>query len=524
MKDNKKYLKAVKLLKDQLAYQPRTKEGGYWHKKKYPYQMWLDGLYMAEPFSASFAQRFNYPESFDDIANQFIISERHTRDASTGLLYHGWDESKKEKWANAVTGCSANFWGRAMGWYAMALVDVLDYFPEGQEKRDSLIQIFKRLATAIRKVQDIHTGLWWQVLDKPGLKGNYQEASASSMFVYALAKGVRNGYLDQSFLLTARKGFRGIQQHFITVDSTGHTCLNKICQVAGLGGTPYRDGSYEYYIHEPIVTNDPKGLGACILAANEIEIADEINSGKGKKVLLDSYFNNEKRTDEATGLVVPHHYKWNEPTDGGFSFLGDLFKYNGFKTATLYDEPTVKNLKGADIYVIVDPDYPKENPHPAYIEPADVKTITDWVKSGGVLVMMMNDTGNVEFDHSNQLAAQFGIQFNKDSRNRVEGNDYETGRLAAPAAFCKVASNIYLKQICTIKVTNPAESILTDKGDVIMAVSKIGKGTVFAVGDPWLYNEYLDGRKIPEMYQNYKAAQEWIHWLIKQIPAKSSKN
>ena len=138
--------------------------------------------------------------------------------------------------------------------------------------------------------------------------------------------------------------------------------------------------------------------------------------------------------------------------------------------------------------------------------------------------MMMNDTGNVEFDHSNQLAAQFGIQFNKDSRNRVEGNDYETGRLAAPAAFCKVASNIYLKQICTIKVTNPAESILTDKGDVIMAVSKIGKGTVFAVGDPWLYNEYLDGRKIPEMYQNYKAAQEWIHWLIKQIPAKSSKN
>jgi unsaturated rhamnogalacturonyl hydrolase len=519
--DNSKYLKAARLLKEQLNYQPRTNDSGFWHKNRYPNQMWLDGIYMAEPFYAEYAKRFNTPDAFNDIANQFILLEKHTRDPRTGLYYHAWDESKKELWANKTTGCSANFWGRSVGWYAMALVDVLDYFPKDNPKRDSLIRILRQLSAAVKNIQDAQTGLWWQVLDKRGEKGNYPEASASSMFVYALAKGVRKGYLDNSFLAVAQKGYAGIKKNFISVDSTGQTNLNKICAVAGLGGVPYRDGSYDYYVNEPVVTNDPKGLGACIMAAVEMEILADEKVGKGKKVILDSYFNDEKKEDEVTGKTLSWHYKWEETKDGGFSFLGDVFKDYAVNTTTLYEAPTSQNLKGADIYIIVDPDIPAENPDSKYIEPQHVKAITDWVKAGGVLVMLMNDTGNVEFDHANNLAKQFGIQFNKDSRNRVEGKDYDSGSFIAPSPIWKKSEKIFLKQICTIAVTPPAKSILTDKGDVIMAVSKVGKGTVFAVGDPWLYNEYVDGRKLPSSFQNFTAAQEWVQWLLKQIPSKA---
>lgn len=524
LSDNKKYLQAVKLLREQLNYHPRTNEGGFWHKKIYPYQMWLDGLYMGAPFYAEYSVRFNQPESFEDIANQFIWIENHTRDKKTGLLYHGWDESKKEKWANPETGCSPHFWGRAMGWYAMAIVDVLDHFPADHPKRGELLAIFNRMVVALKKVQDPKTGLWWQILDKGGVKGNYLEASCSNMFVYAIAKGVRLGYLNKSFLPMANKGFVGINKHFISVDpATGLTNLNRVCQVAGLGGRPYRDGSFEYYINEPIITNDPKGLGAAILAAVEMEILKDQVIGKGKKVALDSYFNNERKKDELKGSKVPYHYKWEETDNGGFSFLGDIFKNYGVNTTTLYDAPTKANLKGTDIYVIVDPDFPKENPTPNYIEETHINEIKNWVKSGGVLVLMTNDSNNVEFEKTNLLAKQFGIQFNQDSRNRVEGDDYEVGKVTAPAIFSPKKKFAFIKQVSTLKVTPPAKAILVDKGDVLMAVSKFGKGTVFAIGDPWLYNEYVDGRKIPAKYQNYSVAQDWVKWLIKQVPAKVSK-
>jgi len=188
----------------------------------------------------------------------------------------------------------------------------------------------------------------------------------------------------------------------------------------------------------------------------------------------------------------------------------------------LREGPTAQNLKNADIYIIVDPDTPQESEHPNYVEQPHIKAITDWVKAGGVLVLMGNDVGNAEFDHFNQLAKQFGIQFNKDSRNRVEGNKFEMGRIVAPDShpIFKTAKNLYLKEISTLALTPPAKPILEDKGDVIMAVSKLGKGAVFAVGDPWLYNEYVDGRKLPPEYDNYKAARDLARWLIEQIPSK----
>lgn len=268
---NKKYWKAATRLRNQLRTQPRTQSGGFWHKKIYPHQMWLDGLYMAEPFYAHYAEMTHDSKAFDDITHQFVLMELHARDPKTGLLYHGWDESKQQKWANSKTGDSPNFWGRAMGWYAMALVDALDYFPKNSADSDSLVTILNRLATAVSKYQDPLTGLWWQVLNMPHKKGNYLEASASCMFVYSLAKGVRKGYLPDKFAKVASKGYKGIIHNLIKTDSNGQVNLTGTCSVAGLGGHPYRDGSFEYYVNEPVRTNDPKGIGAFIMASCQIE-------------------------------------------------------------------------------------------------------------------------------------------------------------------------------------------------------------------------------------------------------------
>lgn len=270
-----KYRVAADTLREQLRHHPRTSEGGFWHKKRYPWQMWLDGLYMGEPFYARYAEMSGEKKAFDDIANQFIFMERHSRDAGTGLLYHGWDESRKQRWSDPETGRSPHFWGRAMGWYGMALVDVLDYFPEDHPKRDSLTAILTRLSDAIQGSQDPETGLWFQVLDKPEGEGNYPEASASCMFVYTLAKGIRKGYLPEDFMKSARSGYENILSRFISKGENGLINLEGTVSVSGLGGDPYRDGSYEYYLSEPVVTNDPKGVGAFILAASEMERAGE---------------------------------------------------------------------------------------------------------------------------------------------------------------------------------------------------------------------------------------------------------
>ncbi|MBB5623505.1 unsaturated rhamnogalacturonyl hydrolase [Pedobacter cryoconitis] len=271
----KKYFKAATLLWDQLKKQPRTKEGGFWHKKIYPNQMWLDGLYMGEPFYAEYAALIKADQVYDDIANQFIYMEKNARDRRTGLLYHGWDESKQERWADKKSGVSPNFWGRAMGWYGMALVDVLEYFPEHHPKRKALLDILDRLSTAIGKYQDKNSGLWYDILDQPDRKGNYKEASASCMFVYTISKGVRKGYLDHKYFTIAKNGFQGIKGEFIEEGAKpGQINLKGTVSVSGLGGKPYRDGSYTYYISEKVITNDPKGVGAFLLAASEMEIAE----------------------------------------------------------------------------------------------------------------------------------------------------------------------------------------------------------------------------------------------------------
>jgi unsaturated rhamnogalacturonyl hydrolase len=272
--EEERYGKALALIRSQLRNQPRNESGGFWHKKIYPHQMWLDGIYMAAPFYAEYASTFDEPAAFADITHQLILCEQHTRDTQTGLLFHAWDESKAQKWANPITGCSPNFWGRAIGWYIMGLVDVLDFLPTSHNSYSTVLEILRRLASALIRYQDSHTGLWYQIVDGAGRPGNYAESSVSAMLAYGFAKAVRKGWLGSETLLSAQRAYRGLLENQIKVDAQGFLTLENTCGVGGLGGVPYRDGSYEYYISEKIITNDFKGVGPFVLAALEMETAD----------------------------------------------------------------------------------------------------------------------------------------------------------------------------------------------------------------------------------------------------------
>lgn len=267
---DEKYRKALDLFVQQMKNHPKTESGGYWHKKVYPDQMWLDGIYMATPFLAQYAKEFNSPEWFDEVTFQIQLIYEKTLDAKTGLLYHAWDESKEQKWSDSITGCSPHFWSRSIGWYVMAVVDVLDYLPENHADRESLIDILEKTCSALLKVRDPESGLWYQVPDQAKRKGNYIEGSGSSMFTYAFAKGALRGYLDKTYLEIANKTFDAIVSNLITEKQDGSIEMRNICGGCGLGGNPYRDGSFEYYVNEKKVINDPKGVAPFILAAIEL--------------------------------------------------------------------------------------------------------------------------------------------------------------------------------------------------------------------------------------------------------------
>jgi len=266
---NEKYKLAIERLVAQMKMHPRTLEGAFWHKLIYQHQIWLDGLYMGSPFLAEYAVTFNQPEWIDEVINQFLICARHTYDSKTGLYYHAWDESKKQQWANKETGQSPNFWGRAIGWWFMALVDVLDFVPQDHPQRPELIKMIQGLAETLPKYQD-KTGLWYQVLDKGDKAGNYLEASVSSMFMYSYAKAVNKGYIDKKYKEIAVKAYDGLMNTLIVKDDDGTLTLTKCCAVGGLGGNPYRDGSLEYYVNERIRDNDSKATGPFIMGCLEL--------------------------------------------------------------------------------------------------------------------------------------------------------------------------------------------------------------------------------------------------------------
>jgi unsaturated rhamnogalacturonyl hydrolase len=269
---DEKYKKAAALLRQQLSWQPRNRAGGFWHKLKYPTQMWLDGLYMMEPFYADYAVLDHRPQDFDDIINQFVLMERFSRDSKTGLLYHGWDESRLQRWANPQTGQSPEFWSRSMGWYIMALVDVLDDIPVTHKRRNELLAILQRLSAAVIQYQDKKSGVWWQVTDKADKPGNYLESSGTAMFVFGLAKALRMGYISKAFMPAVEKGYTGLIKEFVEKDAEGVYHFMHAVAGAGLGGIPYRDGSYEYYVNEPKRDDDLKAIGPFIQACIEMDM------------------------------------------------------------------------------------------------------------------------------------------------------------------------------------------------------------------------------------------------------------
>lgn len=289
-----KYKKAMEAeLIRQLTFQPRTTDGGFWHKLIYPHQMWLDGVYMASPFMAAFGQTFKRETWQAEALQQVITCWRHTYDPKTGLLHHAWDESGNQKWCDAK-GHSPNFWGRSIGWYMMALVDVLDYIPEGFQSplgyghkdtvmisgRDSLIGYLNHLVEVLPQYQ--RGGLWYQVLDQPDREGNWPEASVTAQFMYAIAKAVNKGYIPVEKRQIALDAFNGLQQTnfvhrdedfggpMLIRDEQGLLTLTQCCSVSGLGGNPYRDGSYEYYINEKIRHDDGKAVGPFIMGCYEL--------------------------------------------------------------------------------------------------------------------------------------------------------------------------------------------------------------------------------------------------------------
>lgn len=266
-----KYKIALDNFIEQLKTQPKTTIGGYWHKNIYPSQMWLDGIFMASPYMAQYAKEFNSPKWFDVAASQVKLIYEKTLDPATGLLMHAWDESHSQKWCDPTTGRSHYPWSRAMGWYVMAIEDILDYLPANHPDRLALISILQKTCDALLKVQDEKSGLWFQVLNKAGKEGNYVEGSGSAMYIYAFAKGAHKGYLDKKYLDIANNSFNAFIKELVTVDRKGYVTIHNICGGCGLGGNPYRDGSYEYYINEKRVDNDTKGVGPFIMAAIELD-------------------------------------------------------------------------------------------------------------------------------------------------------------------------------------------------------------------------------------------------------------
>jgi rhamnogalacturonyl hydrolase YesR len=257
------------VLRRQLAAHPRTSEGAFWHKKRYPGQLWLDGVYMGMPFLAHYSVLYEDGKSLPQAVEEFVVSRRHLRDEKTGLYYHAWDEKKAQSWADPATGRSGLFWARGLGWFSMALVDVLDHIPESQpELRKPLLDMVAELAPALLKARDAETRTWWQIMDRPGAPGNYRESTASAMFSYFLAKAARKGYLPKEYRQAAVETFQGLVDEFMLVNADGTVSMHNQCLVAGLGNG--RDGSYRYYMSEPIWKDDPKGNGPFILAGVEV--------------------------------------------------------------------------------------------------------------------------------------------------------------------------------------------------------------------------------------------------------------
>lgn len=443
-------------------------------------QMGSTQIYESAPFYAEYAQVFQRPDDFSKITKLF--SE---------------DGRGEEAGASRVHAISA----RDMGWYIAALVDTLPYYPHDDLDRGLLLQILDRTAAQIVQAQDRSSGLWHESLATPWGR---DDAIATCMFTYALQKAVRLGYLTERYSENATRAWRGVIQHFVKIDGLASVAFINSVKSGGSRGVGSADDEREL-------------AGAFLLTSIEMEYARQATLARGRLVMLDSWFNSQERMNGA-GRKEYFHYKWSDYSDSGYSLFGSMFSYFGADLATLPMAPTVQNLKSAQYYVIVSPDIPAKNPNPHYVQAKDANQVAEWVKEGGVLILMENDPPNADIEHLNLIADRFGIHFNSVLSHHVIGDNFAAGQVAVKGGgpIFRDPHTLYMKDTCTLSLNSPARPLFEDRGDVVIAMSNFGKGTVVVVVDPWLYNEYTDGRKKPPMQDNYAAGQEFVRWLINQ--------
>jgi unsaturated rhamnogalacturonyl hydrolase len=401
----------------------------------------------------------------------------------------------------------------------MALVDTISSFPADDPGREPLLAQLERDAATVTRLQDASSGLWFDVLDKGRERGNYLESSASAMFIYTLARGVRLGYLPAHYAANADRAYRGFVSRFLQPEGATSVFVSGSTEAVGLGGQPYGDGSFESYVAAKVAADDPVAEGVFLLASSEMEDLPLAHLGRGRTVLLDAWFNSQTRQD-AFGTPVSYHYKWDDRSDSGFSTLGHIFNNFGIDTRTLVSVPFVETLRHAQIYIIASPDSLAANPQANTIRSEDVSEIVQWVKEGGVLVIMANNSTSADLTHLNLLSERFGIRFNDVLRSHVDDSKWEMGKIiiAGSGPLFRYPHSLFMKDTWTLSVRSPAGALLSDHGNGLMAQAKFGRGMVLATVSPWLTNEFTDGRKLPREYDNYAAGQEMVRWLLGQIP------
>ena len=460
---------------------------------------------MAQPFLAEYASVFREPQDFAGITQSF----------------RRWNEMAYPP-AEGKETAAADSRALAIARRAMALVDSLSYYPQEDPGRPELIAMLNRIASEAVRHQDSETGLFDELPRSTTSNHHPASPTAECLLVYALAKGARLGYLPERRSSHAQLAWQGVLKHFVQQDPSGAITMTEGAVNSARNRSPAEDkGSAP-----PAALKDPNkegvGLGALLLAAAEVDNAPTAAIARGERVMLDAWYNSQQRKN-AAGQSESFHYKWSDLSDSGYSLFGHIFQSFGAVTETLYSAPTKISLAKARFYIIVSPDIPIKNPDPHYMTDHDVEEIAAWVKSGGVLVLMENDPPNADIAHLNLLADRFGIHFDDVLHHHIIGEQVEDGRIpvATEGKLFHHPHTLYMKDTCAISLSGPALALLRDRGDVVMATAKYGRGTVFAAVDPWLYNEYTDGRKNPSIYNqfdNFSGGKELVQWLVQQHP------
>jgi unsaturated rhamnogalacturonyl hydrolase len=505
-----RYAQAARFLQEQMERQPKNVYGGYWHGQSSPNQMRLKDAYLAGPFLATYAHTFlpraAGARAMDEVIDQLLLMHERMADPTTGLLRPGWDAARKVPWADRHTSGRVVSTSRAVGWYAMALMDVLERVPDTDPQRAALEDVARSTLQAVVREQDQDSGLWRGVLVQADKPGNDFDPSASCMVVYALAKGVRTGVLPLAMGAAAEKGWLGLQARFVKPDGT-------------IG-----------------MAKDATATATYLLASSEMQ--QRVRAGallqrlSGRQVLFDGWFNAQKRR-APVGHEDLSHYRPDDDAASGYSVFARMFEQYGMRTATLDHAPREADLRGVAVYMIAAPGSRSMDPKANLMDAASAAAIAAWVRSGGVLMMMENDSEHAEQVEFNQLAGEFGIHFNAVKHNHAVGGDDSTALVPIPAGTGGIFHEAHMAlmiDVCTLEATAGHEAaagakvILTHHDaaagtdDGIMAVAHLGSGTVYANVDPWLYNEYTDGRRLPLAEDNFAAGQELVRWIVEQVP------